>query len=115
MKTIIVQQTYYTIPELYRAASGSKARRGLAGYMIKTGCAHDTVFGGAMYLLCALESLGEHEVYTLDKRETYNVNKEITSLAEAALAGCFHKRYELPQREVQNMLQAFDELPPLDR
>lgn len=114
MKTIKVQQTYYTIPELYRVASGSKARRGLAGYMIKTGRGDNTVFGGAIALLCGLESLDKNEVYSLDKRENAQTNKEIMSLAEAALAGCFHKDYEIPEKEVQSMIRNFNKLPPLE-
>ena len=113
MKTIRVQQTYYTLPELYRVAAGSKARRCLLGYMLKTGRADNTVFGGAMALLCGLGTLGENEVYTLDKRETLAVNKEILSLAEAAMAGCFHE-FEMSQREIHKIIQAFDRLPPLE-
>lgn len=114
MKTIKVQQTYYTIPELYRVASGSKARRDLAGYMIKTGRGDNTVFGGAIALLCGLESLDKNEVYALDKRENSQTNKEIMSLAEAALAGGFHKDFGLSEQEVRRMIRNLDNLPPLE-
>lgn len=114
MKSIRVQQTYYTMPELYRAAAGSKARRGLAGYMIKTGRADNTVFGGAMALLCGLDTLDKHEVYSLDKRENSQINKEILGLAEAAMAGCFHADYEMPEKEVRRMIRALDNMPPLE-
>ena len=114
MKNIIVQQAYYTIPELYRIASGSKARRGLAGYMIKTGRADNTIMGGAMYLLYGLESLKKNELYNLDRRESSKTNKEIMSLAETALAGKFHVDFEIPEKECRRMIQTLDKLPPLE-
>lgn len=114
MKTLVVQQTYYTIPDIYRLAAGSRARRGLAGYMIKTGRGDNTVFGGAMHLLCALESLDKNELYNLEHRENAKINREIMSLAEAALAGCFQKDYEIPERECKRMIRALDNLPPLE-
>ena len=114
IKTIKIQQTYYDFGQLYRAAAGSKARRGLAGYAIKMGHGNDTIFGGAMHLLCELESLRENEVYTLECHESPEVKRDILGLAEAALAGVFHKlKFEIPEKEVRQMIQNFDKLPPL--
>ena len=110
MKTIRVQQVYYTIPELYRMAAGSKARRGMAGYAIKTGRADNTVFGGAIRLLCDLESLEKNERYALDKRETAQITKDIVGCAEAAMAGAFHK-YELTEREIRDMIRNLERVP----
>lgn len=114
MKTIACQQVSYTIPGLYRAAAGSKARRGLAGYAIKTGRGADPIFGGAMNLLCALESLRPNEVYTLDCRETPETKRDILGLAEAAMAGCFRVDFEIPEKEVRRMINNFDRLKPLE-
>lgn len=114
MKTIPVENKWYTMTELYRAASGSKAKRGLFGYMLKTGRPDHPIFGGAMLLLCGLTALGKNEVYSLRCELDDMSKEEIMAVAEAALAGCF-KEYEVSEKEIQKTIKALNKLPPLDR
>ena len=98
MKRITVMDTYWDIKMLYREAAQSKARRGLFGYMLRTGKMENAVFGGAFRLICDLESVPKHSAYRL-RVETAN-GKEIIAAAELAMAGGFD-RFALPAREIK--------------
>lgn len=98
MKTIIVMDTYWDIKMLYREAAQSKARRGLFGYMLKTGRTENAVFGGAFRLICDIESVPKHNTYRLHV-ESEN-GKEIIAAAEIAMAGGFD-HFAISAREIK--------------
>lgn len=100
MKPIKVMDTYWDIKTLYQEAAQSKARRGLFGYMLKTGRTENVVFGGAFRLICDLESVPKYSAYNL-KVESSN-GKEIIAAAEIAMAGGFD-RFALPAREIRSI------------
>jgi len=103
MKSISVIETYWDLKRLYQEAAGSKARRGLFGYMLKTGRTDNTVLGGAFKLVCDLESVPKHNAYKL-KIESAS-GREIVAAAEVALAGGFD-RFAPPVKEIRKTCRA---------
>lgn len=112
MTEIKVAPTYYTITDLYKTVNGgSRAMRGLFGYMMKTGRLNDVIFGGAVHLLGDLEKLDKNEVYqvTYDSACPVPEIQDISELVKAARAGAF-KPYEIPQRDISKTLSAVSKL-----
>lgn len=112
MTEIKVAPTYYTITDLYKTVNGgSRAMRGLFGYMMKTGRLNDVIFGGAVALLNDLEKLDKNEVYQVKVDPGYSSPslQDITELVKAARAGVF-KPYEIPQRDISKTLSAVSKL-----
>lgn len=105
MKTVKVIECGWNLELLYKEAIRTKARRGLFGYMLRTGRCDNLTFGGAFYLLQQLETVWGKEAYTL-KPETANA-KEIIAVAEVAMAGGFNK-FALSKREMSNTIRALD-------
>jgi len=106
MKNIKVQQKYYTLSELYQIAEGSKSRRGLFGYMMKTGRTDNTIMGGAMFLLEKLEDVG-HDLYKLIIPD--ESGREIAAVAEAAMAGAFND-YAMSRRSIHHIARKIEKL-----
>lgn len=103
MKSISVMDTYWDLKRLYQEAAASKARRGLFGYMLKTGRTDNTIFGGAFKLVCDLEDVPKHSAYKL-KIESAS-GKEIIAAAEVALAGGFDQ-FAPPIKEIKKTCRA---------
>lgn len=107
MRTIYINETGWDLHLLYRNAIRTKARRGLFGYMLRTGRVDNLIFGGAFQLIMELEPVWGKEAYHL-KSETSHA-REIIAVAEVALAGGFDK-FALSKREMKNTIRALDEI-----
>lgn len=105
MKTVKVMECGWDLKFLYREAIRTKPRRGLFGYMLRTGRCDNLTFGGAFYLLQQLESVWGKEAYNLKLESA--VAKEIIAIAEVALAGGFDK-FAPSKREMANTIKALD-------
>lgn len=105
MKTICINETGWDLHLLYREAIQTKARRGLFGYMLRTGRTDNLIFGGAFHLLKQLEPVWGKEAYSL--RSETPAARDIIAVAEVALAGGFDK-FALSKREMRNTIRALD-------
>lgn len=109
MKTIKVMESGWNLKLLYSEAIETKARRGLFGYMLRTGRCDNTVLGGAFYLLRQLESVWGKEAYTLKLESNSATAKEIIAVAEFAMAGGFD-RFAPTRREMMRTMKALSEI-----
>lgn len=107
MKTITINETGWDLHLLYKEAIKTKARRGLFGYMLRTGRADNLIFGGAFQLLRDLEPVWGKEAYHL--RSNTGEGRHIVAVAEVALAGGFD-RFALSKREMQRTIQALKDI-----
>ena len=104
MKIIKVMETKWDINVLYENAT-SKAKRGLLGYMIKTGRSDDLIFGGAFALLRDIESC--HGIYRL-KIQSAN-HREIIAIAEVAQNGGFDK-FAISKMEIKHISSMLNQI-----
>ncbi len=107
MKTITINEVGWDLHLLYREAIQTKARRGLFGYMLRTGRADNLIFGGAFQLLRQLEPVWGKEAYSL--RSETAAAREIIAVTEVALAGGFD-RFALSRREMQRTIKALADI-----
>lgn len=107
MKTVKVQESGWDLKFLYKEAIQTKARRGLFGYMLRTGRCDNTVLGGAFYLLRQLESVWGKEAYTLKMETNEATAREIIAVAEFAMAGGFDQ-FAPSRREMSRTIKALD-------
>lgn len=107
MKTITINEVGWDLHILYREAIQTKARRGLFGYMLRTGRADNLIFGGAFQLLKQLEPVWGKAAYSL--RPETSAAREIIAVTEAALAGGFD-RFALSRREMQRTIKALNDI-----
>jgi len=105
MKTITINEVGWDLHLLYREAIQTKARRGLFGYMLRTGRADNLIFGGAFQLLKQLEPVWGKEAYSL--RSATSATRDIIAIVEVALAGGFD-RFALSRKEMQRTIKALD-------
>ena len=103
MKTIKVMETKWDVLPLYEAAT-TKARRGLLGYMIKTGRSDDLIFGGAFSLLRDIEEC--HGLYRL---KLYGNYKEIAYITEVAQNGGFDK-FAISKMEIKRITNMLNDI-----
>lgn len=105
MKTINVIECGWDLKRLYKEAIQTKARRGLFGYMLRTGRCDNLTFGGAFQLICQLEPVWGKEAYNL--RSETHAAKEIVAVAEVAMAGGFDK-FAPSKHEMRRTIKALD-------
>ena len=100
MTIIHVSEMGWDIKSLYSNAD-TKAKRGLMGYMMRTGRSDDLVFGGAFALVRDIEAYSCHgNVYKLSICSPRA--KEIIAIAETAMAGGFDK-FAFSKREIRRI------------
>ena len=110
MKTIKVMECGWDLKYLYKEAIQTKARRGLFGYMLRTGRCDNTTLGGAFYLLKQLEPVWGKVAYELKKYPNNgDVAKEIIAVAEFALAGGFNG-FAPSCSEMKKTIKALDKI-----
>ena len=103
MKTIKVMETKWDVLPLYEAAT-TKARRGLLGYMIKTGRSDDLIFGGAFSLLMEIENCPG-----LYRLKLYGNYKEIAYITEVAQNGGFDK-FAISKSEIKRITNMLNDI-----
>ena len=102
--TIKVYGTIYEPTALYREAK-TPAQRALVGYIIKAGHINDTIFGGALMVLHAIERcMQKKEIYELCNCVDNETKKKILHIAQLALDGKFD-RFVISEKERNEILK----------
>lgn len=107
MKTVKVMECGWDLKLLYKEAILTKPRRGLFGYMIRTGRCDNTILGGSFYLLQQLEPVWGKEAYHLKLETNSATAREIIAMAEFAMAGGLN-RFAPSRREMSKTIKALD-------
>ena len=102
--TIKIYDTIYEPTALYREAK-TPSQRALVGYITKAGLVNDTVFGGALMVLCKIERcMRNEEIYELYNCVDSETKKRILHIAQLALDGKFD-RFAISERERDTILK----------
>lgn len=113
MKTIKVEEVYFTPKQLYTEAMKSEPLRALFGYMLWTGRINDTILGGAFSLVCDLENRKPDELYQLMSMTTKEKYREIVAIAQYALAGSMAK-FAPSKRQLRGNYRRLQDLPVMN-
>ena len=104
MKTIKLYDTTYDIMTLYRKAK-TPAQRALAGYIVKAGQIHNTIFGGAFCFLCNVEKcMSTEEIYEIYSLVDDFTKKQIIHIVQLAIDGELDK-FIMSEREIKDTLR----------
>ena len=104
MKTIKLYDTTYDIMTLYRKAK-TPAQRARAGYIVKAGQIHNTIFGGAFCFLCNVEKcMNTEEIYEIYSFVDDTTKKQIVHIAQLAIDGELDK-FAMSEREIRETIK----------
>lgn len=109
MKTIKTMEIIIDPLTMYKQTK-TPAQRALAGYIMKSGNAYDSIFGGAFHLLRQVERYMElKEIYYIMPCSGAESIKQIVHIAQSAIDGDLDQ-FAMTEKEIANTIKYLQEM-----